>query len=343
MSEQLYTDEEFYSLMPFCDRETDEALTASIVASKGPRDAIKVWVDPETKRKTIIDGHRRYRISRLQGLPFRVEIVEGLETREDVIRWMRHEQTDRRNLSPAEVRMQRAAMVKRVIEQKTKAALETEKLPNPVPAPTRGEVIREVAAETGVTERTIQRDLQMQAFVEKIEPDIARWMHVNRMTNYDIELMASKPASEQREVFEASGYITVALSKILRETSEDYIAKKSCGSAVVELPPAEAAKDIFVRFELLDHAQMALGIVHEVELSLARIASQMSRLEPLLRREHHFRELLYHLRKCSEEAQVFKNEAKLKHDTMAQHLRTPRKKEKPFGQIIKEVRPGGRC
>jgi hypothetical protein len=344
--EQLFTDEQFYTLMPLCDRETDDALMESIIATGGPRDPIKIWLNPEKDgQKTIIDGHRRYRIARLKNLPYQFEVVEGLETREDVLIWMRHEQTDRRNLSPAEVRTHRAAMVRKVMDEQTQKSVETANSDKPVPPPRLIDAVRKVAESTGVSERTVQRDLKIQAFVEKIEPDIARWMHVNRMSSYDIELMASKPASEQREVFEASGYITVALSKVLRETSEDYIAKKSCGSSVVELPIAEAAKDIFVRFDMLDHAQMALGIVHEVELSLTRIASHLSRLDPFLRREYHFRELMYHLKKCSEEAAVFKHEAKLKHDTMAQNLKTQpiRKKEKPFGQIIKEVRPGGKC
>lgn len=98
-------DDEFSNVFGPLDKETEEALTASLIhgfdISKGK---ITVWYEPGHENPVIVDGHNRFRICRNNG----VTLVSNhfaekkFADRQAVIAWILDTQLSRRNLTDVE-------------------------------------------------------------------------------------------------------------------------------------------------------------------------------------------------------------------------------------------------
>lgn len=106
-------DTEFRDLIPRLDPSELALLEASIIASRGASDALKVW------RGTLLDGHNRLAVCTRLGLPYVTADVPGIETRDDAMLWIEENQLGRRNLSDD----QRAAIGLRVMRRRSSAAV----------------------------------------------------------------------------------------------------------------------------------------------------------------------------------------------------------------------------
>ena len=102
--DDLFIDEELENLLPALTAEESEGLEQNIL-HRGLDDSIKVWINPDDGRPYIIDGHYRYRIIKKHNIQLDcqkyIQVIDGLETKEDVKRWMLEQQLSRRNLSDA--------------------------------------------------------------------------------------------------------------------------------------------------------------------------------------------------------------------------------------------------
>jgi len=97
----LIIDPEFQSLIPHLRPEELAGLRGAIVSAGKILDPIKVWLQPDGTRDTIIDGHNRYQVYRTTpGLPEPTIELVALPDREAVKKWMLENQRWRRNLSP---------------------------------------------------------------------------------------------------------------------------------------------------------------------------------------------------------------------------------------------------
>ncbi|MBN2641371.1 MAG: hypothetical protein JXR78_06950 [Victivallales bacterium] len=99
ISNQIIIDSEFRDLIPPLTVDERKGLEADILA-EGCLDSLKVW---ETELGNIlIDGHNRKSICDAHGFPYEAESIPGLESREDVKRWIIQHQRHRRNLNEAQ-------------------------------------------------------------------------------------------------------------------------------------------------------------------------------------------------------------------------------------------------
>ena len=157
---QIIIDKEFQSLIPPLTAEEYEGLEKSILA-EGCRDALVLWGD------TLVDGHNRYEICTTHDVPFQTMQKEFAD-RNDVLRWIIHNQFGRRNL-PAYERARLALRLKPVIAEKAKeqqirkpAIFVSQKSVEQKPIDTQ----KEIAKAAGVSHDTIAK-------VEKIERQAA--------------------------------------------------------------------------------------------------------------------------------------------------------------------------
>lgn len=145
---ELKIDKELLSYLGGSSKFSDGELERQLVEEGGPRDPIYVWKG----HNIIIDGHRRYTLCQKHGLPY--ETVEvSLKDKDAVRDWMDRVQFCRRNASHSD----ECRHVARLVAGK----------PADVP---RSQAVAEVAAEVGITERQVYRDV---AADEQHETDVA--------------------------------------------------------------------------------------------------------------------------------------------------------------------------
>lgn len=152
--DDIVVDTEFAALIPPLAAEEREQLEANIAEHGGARDPIVVW--GREGKLTILDGHNRYEICTRLGLPFDIHQL-SFASREKAADWIDRNQLGRRNLSPEQMSLLRGRRFNRT---KKRGRSKT------------GQNVRisaeQLAAEHGVNERTIRRDGEFAAAVEKL-------------------------------------------------------------------------------------------------------------------------------------------------------------------------------
>ncbi|MBR3272904.1 MAG: hypothetical protein IKF98_03205 [Clostridia bacterium] len=162
----LQIDKEFQSLIPPLSPEEYSELEASLLA-EGCRDALVVWGD------TLIDGHNRYKLCKVHGIPFQI-VQREFENRQAVIEWIIRNQFGRRNLSAYE-RSRLALKLKPVIAAKAKEKQRAsggavcQKSDKPVI-----DTKRELAKVAGVSHDTIAKVQKIEAKAEPEEKEALR-------------------------------------------------------------------------------------------------------------------------------------------------------------------------
>jgi len=83
----------------YCQLETN-------LLKDGCREPLSVMEDVDERQNpafSLLDGHNRHAICEAHGLPYKLHVVKGLLTREDVHLWIIHNQLGRRNLTEEQV------------------------------------------------------------------------------------------------------------------------------------------------------------------------------------------------------------------------------------------------
>jgi len=135
-------------------------LEANILA-EGCRDALVLW------RGAILDGHNRFEICQRHALPFETVDLE-LPDREAALDWIDANQLGRRNLTPDQrsiLRGRRYNRAKKTVAEAgsiggSSSGQNVHRLPK---------TAETLAAQHGVTERTIRRDGKRAEFMERLE------------------------------------------------------------------------------------------------------------------------------------------------------------------------------
>lgn len=158
-------------------------LEANILREGRAIDPIWVW------RGIIVDGHNRYRICRKHGLPYSVkEVFAGAETVDEVRRRMILLSLGRRNLEPAQMAQYRAILAKE------KAASDALK-----------EAVNEVASESGVSSRTVYRDVEKAKTIDSLTRGIKDRPVLWQVPLSDLKKLATFEGAEQEDIIEKAG------------------------------------------------------------------------------------------------------------------------------------------
>ena len=109
-------DPEFKALIPPLSPEEYAQLEQNILSAKKCRDAIVTWDG------IIIDGHNRFNICVMNGIPFEIKAM-NFDSRDEAMIWMLDNQLGRRNLSDVmkiELAMEKTKMLKQQAKENLK-------------------------------------------------------------------------------------------------------------------------------------------------------------------------------------------------------------------------------
>lgn len=156
-------DERLTHLLDELDPATYAALEAEILAGGGPRDALVVWKE----QNVLLDGRHRMRICSAHGLPYRVEPI-SLPDEAAARDWVARNQLARRNLTPAQASYWRGKLLQ-AQRKDQRANLSPGKQESPKPqTEASGKTASRIAAQTGVSRATVERDAQFATAVDAV-------------------------------------------------------------------------------------------------------------------------------------------------------------------------------
>jgi site-specific DNA-methyltransferase (adenine-specific) len=113
---KIVIDPEFRDLISPLTSEELDLLEKSLI-DEGCRDALSVWNDDGILR--LLDGHHRYAFCEKHNIPYRIDIIDGVNDRIDALIWIVINQLGRRNLSNF-ARSELALKLKSLIAAKAK-------------------------------------------------------------------------------------------------------------------------------------------------------------------------------------------------------------------------------
>lgn len=152
MALELTIDVELENYLPGVPAQCDSDLEASVVKSNGPIDQIRYFV--LNGENIVVDGHRRLKICRRLGLPYKTEKM-NFRTKEEAKAWMDEYQASRRNLNACDLAIVTARMVRREGEKGRGA-------------------IKRVAEKFGVSERTVMRRRDAGEALESLPEEVRK-------------------------------------------------------------------------------------------------------------------------------------------------------------------------
>ncbi len=101
----IVIDSEYQSLIPPLGQREYEDLVQGLLRD-GCREPLSVMEDIDEKGNVcylLLDGHHRYKICESFELPYKMKIIHGLMSREEIRQWIIQNQLGRRNLTPEQV------------------------------------------------------------------------------------------------------------------------------------------------------------------------------------------------------------------------------------------------
>lgn len=187
ISSEIIIDPEFRDLIPPLSPDERNGLENDILQD-GCLDALKTWKTADGE--ILIDGHNRKSICDEHGFPYETETIPGLETRDDVKRWIIQHQRHRRNLSEAQ-----RAMLANMFTELTKGG---DRRSDSFKAPIGALKSQKRAADIfNVGRRSVQRARRVQ--VTGI-PELARMVTAGQVSVSAAAEVAKLPEDQQREI-----------------------------------------------------------------------------------------------------------------------------------------------
>lgn len=157
--EDIIVDSEFSALIPPLSAEERQQLEENIVEHGGARDPLVVWA--AAGKFTLLDGHNRYEICTRLGVPFDIHEMR-FKSRDEAADWIDRNQLGRRNLDPRAMSLLRGRIYNRT---KGKQGGDKKSIGQNVRLIDNASTL---AAEHGVTEKTIRRDGKFAEAVEAL-------------------------------------------------------------------------------------------------------------------------------------------------------------------------------
>ncbi len=225
---KLIVDAELKALIPPLTRDERQGLEVDILED-GCRESIKVWRTDEGD--VIIDGYNRHEVCTEFHLNFKVEVIDGIETREDAKRWMIANQFHRRNLNES----QRASLASLLGNLELGANQYTGKTEEDVPEHLPHKSLEEgaqicapsqknVAEQFNVSRRSVQ-------YARKVHehgiPELSRMLTEGTVSVSAAADVASLPEEEQEQIVEGGPESVVAAAREIRNNKKVVEAPES--------------------------------------------------------------------------------------------------------------------
>lgn len=128
------------------------AFLADTMRREGCLDPIRYWTDPKTGKNLVVDGHNRLKLCEELKIEYTTEAMEFAD-RNAVLDWIARNQLGRRNASEIQKANIRGYLYKKRVEEKQEP---------------HGNLAKEVAQETGVTEDKIHKDAAFHRSMEAL-------------------------------------------------------------------------------------------------------------------------------------------------------------------------------
>ena len=187
----IVIDPEYQSLIPPLGKQEYQDLTQGIMRD-GCREPLSVMEDVDENGNVcylLLDGHHRYQICESFELQYKMKIIHGLLSREEIRQWIIQNQLGRRNLTPEQISYYRGEQyqLRKIglpnptgINQHSEVSGQIVHQPPLPPAISlsevsgqsvhqpQGKTAEQLASVHGVTERTIRRDAQYAEAVDRL-------------------------------------------------------------------------------------------------------------------------------------------------------------------------------
>jgi len=198
--EDVIIDEVFQRLLPPLAEKVFSDLEESLL-KYGVRDPLVLWDG------ILIDGYNRFEISKKHDLPINTVSME-FPSRDSVIIWIIKNQMERRNLTPAEVRLYRGIHYnteKRMVGNITGRNQYSEEFLQNEEIPQNRSTVSKLAEHYNVSRSTIERDGKIantMEVIENISPDTKADILSGKthITNKQLQELSSAPAEEIKNI-----------------------------------------------------------------------------------------------------------------------------------------------
>jgi len=172
-------------LLPSQTIEASKALEEELIAEGGATDELWLWGD------ILVDGHNSLRLCRKNNLPFGVkQVFAKCKTIEDVKFRMRRNGYGQRNFTINQERDARAKNTQYLVEKKGMS---------------KGNAVKQVAKDAGVSERQIHRDYARAEKIASMEGAVQESAAVAELSDSLVEKFALLPGDEQVAAVERTG------------------------------------------------------------------------------------------------------------------------------------------
>ncbi|MBM4012600.1 MAG: hypothetical protein FJ286_14705, partial [Planctomycetes bacterium] len=255
--DDIVIDPEFAALIPPLSAEEREQLETNIIEHGGARDPIVVW--GREGKLIVLDGHNRYEICTRLGLPFDIHQL-AFSKRENAADWIDRNQLGRRNLDPNQMSVLRGRRYNRTKKRGRAKS---------------GHAVRLSAAalaeEHGVNEKTIRRDGEFAAAVDKlgIEREVVAG-EIDAPRHEVVAVAKALPASATGDEIEAARQAVKSRPHVANNSGDNewYTPKKYVDAARmvmggIDLDPASSAVANAVVGASVFHDIAADGLAHE--------------------------------------------------------------------------------
>jgi len=210
----LIVDAELKALIPPLTRDERHGLEADILED-GCRESIKVW--RTDVGDIIIDGYNRHEVCTEFHLKFEVEVIDGIETREDAKRWMIANQFHRRNLNES----QRAALAGLLADVDHGGDHKSSNFKAQICAL---KTQTDVADQFNVSRRSVQYARKVH---EHGVPELSRMLTEGTVSVSAAADVASLPEEEQEQIVEGGPEAVVAAAREIRSRKKTIATPES--------------------------------------------------------------------------------------------------------------------
>ena len=234
---KIVIDPEFEALIPKLTPDEYKGLEEQL-KQDGILDPLKVW-DHDGKL-ILLDGHNRYHISQKLkdtiSIPFTVEPIYGIESRNDAITWIIQNQLGRRNISDA-VRAELALKLKPILEAAAKERMVVGGKEKGVPNLAQGRVRDEMAKVANVSHGTMDK---VEDVLETGSESLKEAMRTKEASIDAAHTIAENLSKEEQDEVVSMG------KRAIKEAAKDIKSKsKTAKPKDVRITKIKAMLDIF--------------------------------------------------------------------------------------------------
>lgn len=231
----------FRDLLPKMPEEHWDEFVAS-VRTDGVREAVVVWDRrPDKQGLVVVDGHNRLAAAIEAGAESIPVRMIDFVSEQQALQWALRANVTRRHLTPQQMSELRGRLYESEKQEPSRPPKKGRQNVTLSTSPTdSGKTAAKVAKETGVDERTVQRDAAYVRDLDKLRPDLREDARAGKLTKTDVAVLARFDPNVQAEVVELAQRekVTIAAAAEIYDSAQQTLA----GEIPPEVTPAERAR-----------------------------------------------------------------------------------------------------